>query len=601
MAEGWVVLELTPKGEKTDPTTVQKDITRTIPGAEIYIPAVETQVGDDQVIHYLMNGYAFVRETSPPRPLRQYRRLSNTKYVNTVLQQRGRVAPVADSYIEDMKEKMRAEVNQGIGVGDIVEIRSGPYKNIEASVVVELPETKEVQIFVQLRSKQTLLTLPRSVLRVVDRAPLSPYFARIGYLRAWASMARVLLSYDTPIDRLHKTMQQYENVVRWMEEGSKLVSYIHSENGALDKGLQEINNKIDQLEGLEGWLNKGNSLHSFIFFERDMPIQRLSDVTSKYLQVTWLDSVEKRVLGLSRDVEGLARELAYARKKDDSMTIQNVLVDGNNLAHRCFHAPGMNALKSKDGRRTGVIVGFLRSLGSLRKRFPEAKFWVAWDGSSERRRRVYHDYKANRKTAKFPDQEKFLREVLPFLGVRQVWNPKEEADDIIGTMVRGPLQNEKNLIFSTDKDFLQLVTEDTLALTPAIGSRKEILYDPEKVEAAFGVPPRKMVQLRAFFGDTSDNLPGVPRVPKKVLKALLSAHGSIQGVYDSGLAGMSKGQYERLRTAEAQVKLNLDVMALVDVEVTQVDADVDTEKSAKRLRGLDVDPSPIMNAFFGRG
>lgn len=601
MAEGWVVLELTAKGEKADPTTVQKDIQKVLPESEVFIPAVETQVGDDQVVHYLMNGYAFVREKNPPRPRRKYLRLANTKYINSVLQQGGKVAPVPDSYIEDMKEQMRAEVNQGIGVGDTVEIRSGPYKNIEASVIVELPETKEVQVFVQLRSKQTLLTLPRSVLKVIDRAPLSPYFARIGYLRAWAAMAKVLLSYDAPLERLQASMARYEKVVLWMEKGSQLASYINSESGSLDRGLQEIQGRLDLLEMLHGWMEEGRRLNYFINFDQKFPPSRLSEVTSKYLQLDWLNSVEGRILRLSQEVEGIARELAYVKKSEDAMTVQNVLVDGHNLAHRCFHAPGISTLKSKDGKPTGVIVGFLRSLGSLKKRFPEAKFWVAWDGSSERRRKVYHDYKANRKTAKFPDQEKVIRGILPHLGVRQVYNPREEADDVISTMVRGPLLGEKNLVFSTDKDFLQLVTEDTLVLTPAIGSRKEILFDPEKVEATFGVPPRKMVELRSFFGDTSDNLPGVPRVPKKVLKALLATHGSVRGVYASGVAGLNKGQYERLRTAEAQVKINLDVMSLVEVEITRVDSDVDTEKSARRLRGLDVDPSPIMNAFFGKG
>jgi 5'-3' exonuclease len=473
---------------------------------------------------------------------------------------------------------------------------SGPYKHIEAQVIVELPETREVQVFVQLRSKQALLTLPRSVLKVLDRAPLSPYFARIGYLKAWASMAKILLSYEVPHRRLLDTHTKYVQVVQWLDEGARLYSFINSER--LDKSLVKITTSVQLIRDIENWRTEGGKLYNFVFFERVLPAERLSAMTEKYLQLVWLEDVESRVLGLSRDVEGLARELAYTRKGDESMTIQNVLVDGHNLAHRCFHAPGMGSLKSKSGEPTGVIVGFLRSLGSLKKRFPEAKFWVAWDGSSQRRRRLFGEYKAGRNTAKFPDQEHFIREVLPALGVRQVWNPEEEADDILGTLSRGELAGERNLIFSTDRDFLQVVTDTTMLLTPAIGSRKEVLFNPEKVKEVFGVSPEKMIQLRAFFGDKSDNLPGVPRVPKKTLKSLVVAHKTVQGVYSSGLTALNKGQYERLRTAEAQVRINLDVMSLVDVEMTRLYPDVDADGASKRLRGLDVDPSPIIAAFF---
>jgi 5'-3' exonuclease/transcription antitermination factor NusG len=596
---GWVVLELTPKGEKENPQVVREEVRRYLPGADVYVPAIETQVGEDQIVHYLMKGYAFVREAQDPRSVRDYRRLENTRFIQSVLRSGNRLTPVEDSYIEEMREKIRAEVNQGIGIGDTVEICSGPFKNIEASVIVELPETKEVQVFVQLRSKQALLTLPRSALKVVDRAPLSPYFARLGYLRAWASMAKVLLAYDAPHERLHDTYVKYAQVSQWLSRGAKLYSLLNSERGSFDRGLAKINADVRLLARVEKWLQEGKKLYSFVFFEQDFPEQRLALLTEKYLQLVWLDSVESRVLGISRDVEGLARDLAYTRK-DESMTVQNVLVDGNNLAHRCFHAPGLGQLRSKDGRMTGVITGFLRSLGALKKRFPEAKFWVAWDGSSQRRRRLYGEYKAGRNTAKFPDQLEFLKEVLPSLGIRQVWNPEEEADDIIGTLVRKDLATERNLVFSTDRDFLQVVTDTTMLLTPSIGSRKEVLYSPEKVKEAFGVPPERMVHLRAFYGDKSDNLPGVPRVPKKTLRALVAAHQTVTGVYSSGLSALSKGHYDRLRVAEAQVRINLQVMSLVDVEPTRLYPDVDADGASKRLRGIDLVPDPIITAFFGK-
>lgn len=593
----WAVLELTPRGEKENPSVIEKAIQRVFPGAEVYIPATETQIGDDQVVHYLMHGYAFVKDY-PTRTLRTYQKLAGTKYINSVLAKGSRPATVDSSYIEEMREQVRAEVNQGIGIGDTVMICSGPYKAIEATVLVDLPETKEVQVFVQLRSKQALLTLPRSVLKVVDRAPLSPFFARVGYLRAWANLAKVLLKYDPPHDRLLEAFEAYSQISQWLRDGAKLFAFVNSET--LDRKMVILDERYDQFVRVNRWMNRGSRLFTFVTYRQESSATRLAELRQKFLELSWFETVDDRLQQLSRDVEALSREGARTRKNDKNMTFQNVLVDGHNLAHRCFHAPGMNVLADSKGRPTGVITGVLKSLGSLRKRFPEANFWVAWDGSSQRRKARYGAYKEGRKTAKFAEQLDVIKEVLPRLGVRQVWNPQEEADDIIGTLVKNDLADERNLIFSTDRDFMQLVGDTTLLLVPAIGSRREIFFDPATVEKAMGVPPEKVVQLRAFFGDDSDNLPGVPRVPKKVLKALLVSHGSVTGVYSSGLAGLTRGQYERLRVAESQVRINLDLMALVDVEVTRTDPDVDVEAAGRLLREYDIDPDPIAEAFFGR-
>jgi DNA polymerase-1 len=247
-------------------------------------------------------------------------------------------------------------------------------------------------------------------------------------------------------------------------------------------------------------------------------------------------------------------------------------------------------------------------MGALKKRFPEASFWVAWDGSSTRRRARYPDYKRNRPRKEITvsvggamfDPLQFLREVLPLIGVRQVWNPVEEADDVLATLVRNELEGQTNLICSTDRDFLQLVTASTSLLFPAVGSRKEVLYDVQGVMHQLGVPPEKVVQLRSLFGDTSDNLPGVPRVPKKVLRTLIQEYGSVDGAYSSGLPTVNRGQYERLMEAAPQVKINLELMALVDVSIFRTDPDVDEDGATDRLLDLEIKAPPIVQVFLGR-
>jgi 5'-3' exonuclease len=364
-----------------------------------------------------------------------------------------------------------------------------------------------------------------------------------------------------------------------------------------------LQNQLRKVEALTQWSAKARFDWTLRWFQQDAfaKANDLEKIKTKLIELYWLEDVLCRLDQLEASLEGVTHKLAKRVNSRGTMVTQNVLVDGSNLAFRCFYAPGMSALTDKSGRPTGVILGFLRSLGALKKRFPEARLYVVWDGSSNRRKAVYAEYKANRAAHAEPifDQMAYLRETLPGLGVWQAFNPNEEADDVIATLVRGELRDQHNVIYSTDKDMLALITDTTLVLLPGVGSRKEVLYDAKGLEAAFGVPPDQMLQLRALCGDVSDNLPGVPRVPKKILRSLVQAHHSVKGIYESSLTGVSEGQYERLRLSEPQVRLNLKLMAFVNVPVTSVEPNPDVEGVAKRLQDVGINPASILKNFEG--
>lgn len=601
----WIVVQLTPYGEKEPPAVIHRAAAKILGRCEVYVPALETQIGEDKTIHYLMPGYAFVRKE---RGDRDYRRLENTRLFQALLRTGRELATVSSSNIDDFKEKLRAEVNQGIGEGDIVLICSGPYKNIEATVITEIPEERTVQVHIELRSKQSIITLPRSALKIVDRAPLSLYFARLGYLRSWFKMAKVVLGYHGHLNDLQAQFQRYAFITNAMRAGRLLFAFVTAyprAGGGLPAVHSDVRRRFEAVQRIDSWLNKGRELHNLVYFPTFSAWRQ--QMLEKFDRYRAICQFEERVRLLSASVEDVVRESARGSKEGEP-TMQNVLIDGHNLAFRCAYAPGMSRLTDLKGRPTGMILGFLRSLGALRKRFPEACFWVAWDGSSKRRRARYPDYKGTRvrrETAvnvggEIFDPLRVLREILTSLGVRQAWNPEEEADDVIATLVRGEIAGQANLICSTDRDFLQLVSASTMFLFPAVGSRKEVLYDVAGVEHQFGVPPEKVIHLRALFGDTSDNLPGVARVPKKVLKRLIQDHGSVEALYTSGLAALNRGQYERLMEAAPQVKINLELMALVDVSLSRSDPDLDPDGAAEKLHDLDIKALPIVQAFLGR-
>jgi len=602
----WVVLELSPRCEGEDPEVLRQAISHLVRGGEVFLPAAVTEIGGDRVYTYLVDGYAFIRRDHTDAV---YMRLENSRYVQSVLTEPGSVrgpsrklSTVSEEEIEKLQRQVKAATDQGIGIGDTVIITSGPYRNIEAAVVEDLPEQGMVQVHVELRSKQSLVMLPRGFLRVVKRAPLSPVFNKLLAFRAWSRMAQALLAWEEGgWDKLQVAYEHYHRLQEWTGEGRRLYSFLGAYHGALDRDRRKVHDQLKKLREVQGLADKYQRLWTFVAsFYGFAGQEQLEAIQVKLVELHWFDDVQRRVRDLQKHYDALRRKLTS--KNGRRHMTQNVLVDGHNLAFRCLYAPGMAQLFDGQGRPTGVILGCLRSLGALKKKYPAANLYVTWDGSSQRRKSVFGEYKANRGshaglTEGF-DQMTYLREILPSLGATQAFNVVEEADDVIGTLVQGELKTQRNVIYSSDRDLLQLVTPTTALLIPAIGSRKEILFkDPKTVEETTGFLPDKMVQFRALCGDPSDNIPGVPRVPKKVLRSLLQAHGTVDGIYKSGLAGLTKNQYERLRSAEPQVRINIGLMALVNVEVSLTYPDVDGKVASRLMQEVGVKPQPVLRAF----
>lgn len=220
-------------------------------------------------------------------------------------------------------------------------------------------------------------------------------------------------------------------------------------------------------------------------------------------------------------------ELATPRGKDDHVLI----IDGLNSFIRVFSAvPALN----DDGQHVGGVIGFLKSVGSNIRQFQATRCVVVFDGSggSQRRRKLYSEYKANRvnKTklnryeefADLVDEQRSMKEqfarlveyfdVLP-LTVISVDNI--EADDVIAYITKQYYEKHDNkiTIVSSDRDFLQLVNERIRVWSPV----KKKLYTPEKLQEEFGLLPENYLLYRMMSGDASDNIPGINGVGLKTL------------------------------------------------------------------------------------
>jgi len=269
------------------------------------------------------------------------------------------------------------------------------------------------------------------------------------------------------------------------------------------------------------------------------------------------------------------------------------------MAVRCAMAPGLGDLRDAKGRPTGAIVGFLNSLAALRRKYPNAEFWVCWDNPSTRRKALYPDYKANRNPVRATFEVEWLKAALPLLGVWQATSEGEEADDVVASLVCGRLEGQRNLIVSNDRDFMQLVTETTNVLVPAVGVGKEKLCTPDFVKSEYGVEPSKMLHFRALGGDSSDNIPGAPGCGSKTASKLLDLYGTVDGIFVSNLAGLSQSLRDKLRAAEEQVRLNLLLMALVrDLDLRLTSPNLDQTEICKRLDDIGMNKSRVSSAFF---
>src|SRR5712691_7585503 len=206
------------------------------------------------------------------------------------------------------------------------------------------------------------------------------------------------------------------------------------------------------------------------------------------------------------------------------------IIDGSNNVYRSYFA--IRGLTNSAGLATNAVYGFTQTLKKLLNDHNPDSVAVAFDiGSAKTRHEAFEDYKKDRRP--MPDdlaiQLPLVNEVLegfriPVIGVRD-W----EADDLIGSLACLARDRGYSVVIATsDKDFYQLVG-------PGISlyhTGREILYDAKGVEEVFGLPPEKVVDVMAIWGDAIDNIPGVPGIGEKGAKALIQQFGSLEGVYE---------------------------------------------------------------------
>ena len=201
-----------------------------------------------------------------------------------------------------------------------------------------------------------------------------------------------------------------------------------------------------------------------------------------------------------------------------------VLVDGSSYLYRAFHA--LPSLSNSQGEPTGALHGVLTMINKLVREYPGARVGIVFDAPGKTfRDDIYPQYKATRP----PMPDELRAQVTPILdAVRAMGLPLlqvegVEADDVIGTLCATAAADELNVLVSTgDKDLAQLVN-DKVTL---VNTMTDSILDRDAVKARFDVYPEQIIDYLALVGDSSDNIPGVPKVGAKTAAKWLNEYGS---------------------------------------------------------------------------
>ena len=239
------------------------------------------------------------------------------------------------------------------------------------------------------------------------------------------------------------------------------------------------------------------------------------------------------------------------------------MLDTNALLHRSrlsiLRGTGQELTTSTGIITTGTY-GFLNVLFKAIADYDISSVVAAFDKGGNWRKKANANYKANRDKPKegfISEFEVLVESILPDLGIPPIGVWGYEADDIIATISRQTPPNTRTIIFTCDKDLLQLVTDKTHVLLFNT-QKKVLLVTPENVEDHFGVKAHEIPFYKALVGDKSDNVSGVPGIgPKGALTLITEARG-FENQVDGILLGMKKGQ-DAFRECLNLVNLNRDV------------------------------------------
>ena len=245
-----------------------------------------------------------------------------------------------------------------------------------------------------------------------------------------------------------------------------------------------------------------------------------------------------------------------------------MILDGNSVINRAYF--GVRPLTTRDGLYTHAIYGFLNILERMEKEEQPDAVCVAFDIHGPTFRHLKYDgYKATRHgmPEELAMQMPVMKDVLHAMNIPIYECQGWEADDVIGTVGKICSNNDWECVVVTgDRDSLQLIDQNVhvkLVISKP-GQTVATLYDEEKFRAEYGFEPKRLIDLKALMGDSSDNIPGVAGVGPKTATELLLKFGTLDGVYEHlSDASIRPKLREKLEAGKEDAYLSYELATIV--------------------------------------
>lgn len=268
-----------------------------------------------------------------------------------------------------------------------------------------------------------------------------------------------------------------------------------------------------------------------------------------------------------------------------------LIIDGSSLFFRAFYA--LPLLKTKRGLYTNAIYGFVMMVENAIEKINPSHVAVCFDMKGKTfRSDIYKDYKGTRQKTpnELEQQWPLVRDILGHMNIKILESSVYEADDIAGTLAKlGSEEGFENYLLTGDKDYFQLVNENTKVLFTRKGITDMDIITLEKIEEDYGIEPLEFIELKALMGDSSDNIPGIYGIGEKTGLKLIRQFHTLENLYDNIEDVSGKKLKEKLVDGKTAAFMSKKLGTIV--------RDVPIEESLDDFKKLDYDYEKLSELY----
>ncbi|KXT29196.1 5'-3' exonuclease, C-terminal SAM fold family protein [Candidatus Phytoplasma oryzae] len=255
-----------------------------------------------------------------------------------------------------------------------------------------------------------------------------------------------------------------------------------------------------------------------------------------------------------------------------------VLVDGNSLLFRAYYATvyKKQILKNKEGVYINALLVFINMFKKILEKTKD-NICVVFDSKEKTQKHVlYNEYKKKRLPTpnQLISQIELIKKYLKLSGIKYHSQSGYEADDIIGTLAKKASKDKISvLIFSSDRDFLQLIDNNITICLIKKGLKNVIYYNEDILWNELNLKSYQIIDFKSIVGDHSDNIPGIPRIGPKTAIKLLNKFDNLENIFNN-LQNIDNKIREKLISFKERVFFNrllvtIDILVPLCFDYTQ--------------------------------